>query len=229
MNLTTRASRQGELILPGASADELLHAVSIRPFVEMSGRYAVGDYIRARCRLSPHRCEDIITQPDSFPYSTTVWLFEQVRQICRDVGFLVAGFIGEDICTPVSCPKMKATDKYLFKCAAHQGNKDCCAIDYAVHTLEGAVSLLNSSKAFPNNLDIKASNMNKFKTLIRRLYRILAHAHFHHPKEFAAFERRTWLCHRMHLLCAKYVLCPKEQMIIPESAVAAIHKKSSEQ
>ena len=36
-------------------------------------------------------------------------------------------------------------------------------------------------------------------------------------------EKRTWLCHRMHMLCAKYALCPKEQMIIPRRAVAAIH------
>jgi hypothetical protein len=215
----------GATLLPGAGAEALALSVAAVPFAEMSGRYAVADYVRARARLpqSAPGVEALVAQPADFPYSTTVWLFEQVRQICRDVGFLVAEFIDEGACTPATCPRMQATDKYLFKCAAHQGNKDCCAIDYAVHTLEGAVSLLNSPKAFPNNLDIKASNITRFKTLVRRLYRVLAHAHFHHPAKFAAFERRTWLCHRMHLICAKYALCPKEQMIIPRRAVAAIH------
>eukprot|EP00946_MAST-07B_sp_MAST-7B-sp1_P002897 g2897.t1 len=197
----------------------------------MSGRYAVADYIQTRSAQRPQTSElveTLVTQPEDFPYTITVWLFEHVKQICRDVGFLIAEFIGNDACTPTTCPRMQATDKYMFKCAAHQGNKDCCAIDYAVHTLEGAVSLLNSSKAFPNNLDIKASNITRFKTLVRRLYRILAHAHFHHPKDFASFERRTWLCYRMHMLCTKYALCPSEQIIIPQKAIEAIHSQVDE-
>ena len=110
---------------PGATCKELACSLPVVPFSKMSGRYAVVDYIQARSAQRPQThelVEALVTPPEGFPYSITVWLFEHVRQICRDVGFLIAEFIGNDICTPTTCPRMRATDKYMFKCAAHQGN-----------------------------------------------------------------------------------------------------------
>lgn len=38
---------------------------------------------------------------------------------------------------------MKATDEWLYLCAAHKAPKECCAIDYIIHTLDGTAALLN--------------------------------------------------------------------------------------
>ena len=53
-------------------------------------------------------------------------------------------------CTPSSCPVMNATDEWQYLCAAHKTPKECCAIDYIVHTLDGTSALLCLDKAFPS-------------------------------------------------------------------------------
>lgn len=45
---------------------------------------------------------------------------------------------------------MTATDQWIFLCAAHKTPKECTAIDYTRHTLDGAACLLNSNKYFPS-------------------------------------------------------------------------------
>ncbi|CAF4378116.1 unnamed protein product, partial [Adineta steineri] len=45
---------------------------------------------------------------------------------------------------------MTATEQWIFLCAAHKNPKECPAIDYTRHTLDGAASLLNSNKYFPS-------------------------------------------------------------------------------
>jgi Mob1/phocein family len=53
-------------------------------------------------------------------------------------------------CFPASCNQMTATDQWIFLCAAHKTPKECPAIDYTRHTLDGAACLLNSNKYFPS-------------------------------------------------------------------------------
>lgn len=43
-----------------------------------------------------------------------------------------------------------ATEQWIFLCAAHKTPKECPAIDYTRHTLDGAACLLNSNKYFPS-------------------------------------------------------------------------------
>lgn len=47
---------------------------------------------------------------------------------------------------------MTATEQWIFLCAAHKTPKECPAIDYTRHTLDGAACLLNSNKYFPSRL-----------------------------------------------------------------------------
>lgn len=47
---------------------------------------------------------------------------------------------------------MTATDQWIFLCAAHKQPRECSAIDYTRHTLDGAACLLNSNKYFPSRL-----------------------------------------------------------------------------
>lgn len=53
-------------------------------------------------------------------------------------------------CFPQTCNQMTATEQWIFLCAAHKTPKECPAIDYTRHTLDGAACLLNSYKYFPS-------------------------------------------------------------------------------
>lgn len=57
-------------------------------------------------------------------------------------------------CHPETCTQMTATEQWIFLCAAHKTPKECPAIDYTRHTLDGAACLLNSNKYFPSRLEI---------------------------------------------------------------------------
>ena len=182
----------------------------------LSGKYCVSDYIKTRVKTEPSNIKNILQEPKEYSYGTALWLFEHLKQICRDLGFLLAELHDDKICTASTCPEMGITHLNLkYLCAAHVGTKNCCAIDYAVHTLEGTVSTLNNSKAFPNNLEIENKNIPKFRTMLRRLYRVLAHAFFHHQATFITFENKTHLCKRVHALALKYQLIESDQLIIP--------------
>jgi len=114
-------------------------------------------------------------------------------------------------CHPESCTQMTATDQWIFLCAAHKTPKECPAIDYTRHTLDGAACLLNSNKYFPSRsgfltsvlfldalftllltlsirISIKESSVAKLGSVCRRVYRIFSHAYFHHRNLFDEFE-----------------------------------------
>ena len=202
--------------IKGATATELAAVPCFTTFQDLNSqsKYCVSDFIKKCSRTTPQDIDTLINEPPGFDFSTAVWLFEHLRQICRDLGLLLVE-LNADVCTAASCPEMIVTDKYHYLCAAHVGTNSCSAMDYSVHTLEGTVSSLNSVKIFPNCNDIDNKQIPKFRTMLRRLYRILAHAHFHHPQTFASFETKTCLTLRLHRLAIKYQLIPAEQLIIP--------------
>ena len=57
--------------------------------------------------------------------------------------------------------QMTATEQWIFLCAAHKTPKECPAIDYTRHTLDGAACLLNSNKYFPSRVSIKVKKYFK--------------------------------------------------------------------
>ena len=70
------------------------------------------------------------------------------RQFCLELNGLAVKLQSE--CTPGTCSQMTATEQWIFLCAAHKTPKECPAIDYTRHTLDGAACLLNSNKYFPS-------------------------------------------------------------------------------
>lgn len=131
------------------------------------------------------------------------------------------------VCTRDTCPEMKAGE-WLFLCAAHfpqstmsspsangVGASPCCAIDYTVHTLNGATTLLNSSKNFPSRISIPPASQRHYPSLSRRLYRIFAHAYYHHREVFDQVEADHNLYARFTALCDKFGLVAKELRVIP--------------
>ena len=70
------------------------------------------------------------------------------RQFCMELNGLAVRLQVE--CQPKTCTQMTATEQWIFLCAAHKTPKECPAIDYTRHTLDGAACLLNSNKYFPS-------------------------------------------------------------------------------
>ena len=142
-----------------------------------------------------------------------MWKYEHLRQFCQELNGLATRLQME--CSPSSCSQMTATDQWIFLCAAHKSPKECSAIDYTRHTLDGAASLLNNSKYFPSRVSLKLASVSKLGSVSRRIYRIFSHAYYHHKPVFLDFENTNQLCRRFTKFVTKYDLMPKDNLIVP--------------
>ncbi|XP_065282144.1 MOB-like protein phocein isoform X5 [Dermacentor albipictus] len=119
------------------------------PFDEMDSTLAVQQFIQQAIRKDPANVDEILTPPDG--QDEGVWKYEHLRQFCMELnGLAVKLQVCEAECNADSCTQMTATEQWIFLCAAHKTPKECPAIDYTRHTLDGAACLLNSNKYFPS-------------------------------------------------------------------------------
>ncbi|KER33507.1 hypothetical protein T265_00622 [Opisthorchis viverrini] len=176
----------------------------------------VMQYIQQLIRRDRKNVDEILTAPEG--QDVTVWKYEHLRQFCMELNGLAVRL--QEQCTPQSCRQMTATEQWIFLCAAHKTPKECSAIDYTRHTLDGAACLLNSSKYFPSRVSIKANSVNRLDSVCRRVYRIFSHAYFHHRQIFDQFEDATALCERFTTYVLKYNLMSKDNLIVPIAGAA---------
>uniref|UniRef100_A0A2K6RLQ0 MOB family member 4, phocein n=1 Tax=Rhinopithecus roxellana TaxID=61622 RepID=A0A2K6RLQ0_RHIRO len=127
-----------------------------------------------------------------------VWTCEHLRQLCLELIGLAVKLQSE--CHPDTRTQMTATEQWIFLCAAHKTPKECPAVDYTRHTLDGAACLLKSNKYFPSRVSIKESSVVKPKSVCREIYRIFSHVYF--PSSFIKYVM-------------KYNLMSKDNLIVP--------------
>jgi hypothetical protein len=180
-------------------------------FDEMDSTLAVQQHIQQLVRRDVADVDDILNAPET--QDEGVWKYEHLRQFCMELNGLAVMLQGE--CQPETCTQMTATEQWIFLCAAHKTPKECPAIDYTRHTLDGAACLLNSNKYFPSRVSIKESSVAKLGSVCRRVYRIFSHAYFHHRQIFDEFEAKTHLCRRFTVFVTKYSLMSKDNLIVP--------------
>ncbi|KAG0730146.1 MOB kinase activator-like 4 [Chionoecetes opilio] len=150
----------------------------------MDSTLVVQQYIQQTIRVDHNNIDTILNAPET--QDEGVWKYEHLRQFCMELNGLAVRLQGE--CQPSTCTQMTATEQWIFLCAAHKTPKECPAIDYTRHTLDGAACLLNSNKYFPSRVSIKESSVAKLGSVCRRVYRIFSHAYFHHRQIFDEFE-----------------------------------------
>lgn len=97
-------------------------------FSKMKGPFAVQEYIQELIRNDPKDIKKIIEPPKEVDIS--VWKYEHLRQFILELNLLVVQLQG--ICTKQTCPKMKATDDWLYLCAAH---KDPQEVNYSISSV----------------------------------------------------------------------------------------------
>lgn len=180
-------------------------------FEEMDSTLAVQQYIQQMVRRDPAEIDALLAPPEG--QDEGVWKYEHLRQFCLELHGLAVRL--QDECRPDTCVQMTATEQWIFLCAAHKSPKECPAIDYTRHTLDGAACLLNSNKYFPSRVSIKENSVMKLGSVCRRVYRIFSHAYYHHRTIFDEFEAQTHLCLRFTTFVMKYKLMPKESAIVP--------------
>jgi hypothetical protein len=66
--------------------------------------------------MNPSNVKKIITPPPEV--DVNVWQYEHLRQFILELNLLVTQLKG--VCTAQSCPKMKATEAWLYLCAVHK-------------------------------------------------------------------------------------------------------------
>jgi hypothetical protein len=178
---------------------------------EMESTLAVQQFIQQLIRRNPNDLDLILQPPDQ--QDESIWKYEQVREFCAELNLITCRLQHE--CTPDTCTQMTATEQWIFLCAAHKNPKECSAIDYTRHTLDGAACLLNSNRYFPSRVNIKESSVQKLGSVCRRIYRIFSHAYYHHRKIYDEFECETSLCKRFTKFVLKYDLMTSETLIVP--------------
>ena len=165
--------------------------------------YGINEYISELIRKDSMNIEQIISLPLSKDCTLEQFLLESMKIYLIDIGYLIV-YMSEE-CNINSCPKMQATKKFRYRCSAHKGGpRDCCAIRYSIHILDHFSNLLTSKKYSNINNINKNILKQDLNNLCRRVYRIFAHAFYHHKLIFNKFESKYFLCTRFIMFFQKY-------------------------
>jgi hypothetical protein len=187
---------------------------NVEEFSNMQGPLAVQEYIQELIRNDPSNVSKIIEPPPEV--DIYVWQYEHLRQFILELNLLVTQLNG--ICTPQTCPKMKAND-WLYLCASHKKEQECTAIDYMTHNLDLATSILNNLKNFNSRVSIPSSSVKNLGTLARRLYRLFSHCFYNHKEIFLEFENEMFLCARFTEFAKRFDLMQTKHFNIPDEVL----------
>lgn len=168
----------------------------------MDSSFAVQQYLEQLRLRQTSTVQNMLELPVGTDES--LWLYEHMRLLCVQLNDFIVAL--QQVCAGdkmPECHEMKAGE-WLYLCASHQTPQNCSAIDYCVHTLDAAIAVLNSNKFFPSRyswfharyfhrvslcrVSVPQASMKQFPSIARRLYRIFAHAWYHHREVFDAFE-----------------------------------------
>ncbi|KAI6214897.1 hypothetical protein M3Y94_00322200 [Aphelenchoides besseyi] len=183
----------------GCKREEWYNWSGTLSYDQMESTLSVQQWIQQTIREDYKNIEKILTCPKGVEEG--VWKYEHLRQFCMELNGLAV--LLQEECVPETCTNMNATQSWIFLCASHKNPKECPAIEYTMHTLDGASALLNSNRYFPSRVSLKDTSLTKIGSVCRRVYRIFSHAYFEHRKLFDEFE----IAHR---IIADFLLTKKE-------------------
>lgn len=211
-----RAPRAVRRVRPGTLAADMVPPPSC-PISDLDSAFQLQEHLASLLAeqekpMSKAACDALANPPEGVDGS--LWTYEWIRRLAMELNLLIVELM-EAHCT---CPVMKAKDmEYL--CAVHSdAPQECSAIDYSVHTLDHAVGILTSNKYFASRISIPPASMKHFSPLLRRLYRILAHAWYEHKDVFWKVEQETSLYKKFMSVADRFNLLPGDVIIMPPEA-----------
>ena len=167
----------------------------------------------------------IATAPANIDRS--LWLYELTRFLTEHTNEILVALLTkiDPACSAVSCPEMRASE-WQYLCAVHDTPKACCAVDYCIHTLDWAGDVLTSVKLFPSRMTLGPPDSPAHQTAVRnitnvmrRVYRIFAHAWFQHREGvFWPVETSGGIYTLFKTVCDVYGLIQEDNYTIPPEA-----------
>ena len=203
---------------PGTKSADLYNWAR-EEFSKKKGLFAVQEYIQELIRDDPSNIKKIIEAPKGVDIN--IWKYEHLRQFILETNLLIVQLKG--VCTKETCPLMKATEDWLYKCSVHKETQDCPAIDYMTHNLDKMSANLNSSQLFSSRVSIDENNLKILEEIVRRLYRYFSHSFFHHKDIFDEFEKEMHLCERFTEYIKAYEMMSNKYLIIPYDIFKTYH------
>ena len=176
-------------------------------------------YLQEIIRENPADIDRMIECPVGI--EENLWVYEHMRQICLQLNTLAVRL--QTCCVATQCVNMQADGEEVYLCAVHKKPKECSAIDYILHTLDGSCSILNNTKLFPSRVTVKSGSMQRLEATARRVYRIFGHAYHRHRGVFDTYENETNMCLRFTKFSLKYDLLTLDSLTIPVE-ISAITK-----
>lgn len=177
----------------------------------------------------------IASPPDNVDRS--LWLYELTRFLTQHANDLLVALLTkiDPACSAASCPEMRASE-WQYLCAVHDTPKACCAADYCIHTLDWAGDILTSVKLFPSRMTLGPQDSPGHQTAIRnitnimrRVYRIFAHAWFQHREGvFWPVEGSAGIYTLFKTVCDVYGLIQEDNYTIPPEAEGLPSKEEIE-
>ena len=167
----------------------------------------------------------IATAPGNVDRS--LWLYELTRFLTQHTNDLLVALLTkiDPACSAATCPEMRASE-WQYLCAVHESPKACCAVDYCIHTLDWAGDVLTSIKLFPSRMTLGPPDSPGHQTAVRnitnvmrRVYRIYAHAWFQHREGvFWPVEGSGGIYTLFKTVCDVYGLIQEDNYTIPPEA-----------
>lgn len=177
----------------------------------------------------------IATPPTGIDRS--LWLYELTRFLTQHANDLLVALLTriDPACSAASCPEMRASE-WQYLCAVHDTPKACCAVDYCIHTLDWAGDILTSVKLFPSRMTLGPQDSPGHQTavrnitnIMRRVYRIFAHAWFQHREGvFWPVEVSGGIYTLFKTVCDVYGLIQEDNYTIPPEAEGLPSKEEME-
>lgn len=167
----------------------------------------------------------------------SLWLYELTRFLTQHANDLLVALLTkiDPACSAASCPEMRASE-WQYLCAVHETPKACCAVDYCIHTLDWAGDILTSVKLFPSRMTLGPSDspghqaaVRNITNIMRRVYRIFAHAWFQHREGvFWPVEGSGGIYTLFKTVCDFYGLIQEDNYTIPPEAEGLPSKEEME-
>ncbi len=167
----------------------------------------------------------------------SLWLYELTRFLTQHANDLLVALLTkiDPACSAATCPEMRASE-WQYLCAVHDTPKACCAVDYCIHTLDWAGDILTTMKLFPSRMTLGPPDSPSHQTAVRnitnvmrRVYRIFAHAWFQHREGvFWPVEGSGGIYTLFKTVCDVYGLIQEDNYTIPPEAEGLPSKAETE-
>ncbi|KAL8923086.1 MAG: hypothetical protein Q9208_004770 [Pyrenodesmia sp. 3 TL-2023] len=222
-------------IRPGTKAADMANGPPLVPLDQLDSSFQLQEHLKAlyasftrteqgnhTIPINAETAYKLAQAPEGVDH--LLWLYELCRQLVVLENAIVVAFYQEDPpCSKDTCPEMRASE-WQYLCAVHDPPKACYAIDYCNHTLDWAANQLTSAKIFPSRLTMGSASggsqggLRALTNIMRRCYRIFAHAWYQHRQVFWNIENSQGLYIFFKTVCDVYNLIPQDSYTVPREA-----------